>query len=347
PVRSAGGTPRGSKGAGHLQPVLAQWTGAAASRAHGPLRLPATKAKPRGRGDRAVFEGGGAIRGGGTGRGRSFLLGARGATRSRKSGAAFENGGDRGAHREECAGGASVFARGATGHRERSGGGRVAAPRKGDAAEAAALLEPFAAAENDAAFQDTFADALMQAGQLDRARQILEKLLREKNEGVARLFELADLYAGADLDAKAVEILQTLKRRMFADKKQNQFAAQMDALGAKHPESETLLEFWAALYNELNRESQYFEILIKLFDVYFNEGNFAKACDALERRVDIDAYDHRNQLRLERLRGHVDETFVRRVGGRLAKSATMPAAAGKNQAAPANAPASPPASEEA
>jgi diguanylate cyclase (GGDEF)-like protein len=219
--------------------------------------------------------------------------------------------------------------------------------RKGDAAEAAALLEPFAAAENDAAFQDTFADALMQAGQLDRARQILEKLLREKNEGVARLFELADLYAGADLDAKAVEILQTLKRRMFADKKQNQFAAQMDALGAKHPESETLLEFWAALYNELNRESQYFEILIKLFDVYFNEGNFAKACDALERLVDIDAYDHRNQLRLERLRGHVDETFVRRVGGRLAKSATMPAAAGKNQAAPANAPASPPASEEA
>lgn len=220
--------------------------------------------------------------------------------------------------------------------------------RKGEAADAAALLEPFAAEENDAAFQDTFADALMRAGQLDRARQILEKLLREKNEGATRLFELADLYAGADLDAKAVEILQTLKRRMFADKKQNQFAAQMDAIGAKHPESETLLEFWAALYNELNRESQYFEILIKLFDVYFNEGNFAKACDALERLVDIDAYDHRNQLRLEQLRGHVDEAFVRRVGGRLAKSATMPAAAsGKTQAAQGSAAASPPTSEEA
>ena len=200
--------------------------------------------------------------------------------------------------------------------------------RKGDAADAAKLLEPFAAAENDAAFHDTFADALMKAGQLDRARQILEKLLREKNEGATRLFELADLYASADEDPKAVEVLQTLKRRMFADKKQNQFATQLDAIGAKHPESETLLEFWAALYNELNRETQYFEILIKLFDVYFNEGNFAKACEALERLVDIDSYDHRNQQRLEQLRGHVDEAYVRRVGGRLAKSVGIPSSGG-------------------
>ena len=195
--------------------------------------------------------------------------------------------------------------------------------RSGDARGAAALLEPFAAIEKDAAFLDTFADALMSSGQLDRARQVLEGLLREKNEGVTRLFELTDYYVAKGQDPQAVEVLLTLKRRMFADKRQNDFATQMDSVGAKHPESQPILEFWAALHNELNRESQYFEILIKLFDAYLNGGNVAKACESIEKLVDIDAYDYRNQERLDRLRGRVDDAFLNRVAGRLAKSGTM------------------------
>ena len=194
--------------------------------------------------------------------------------------------------------------------------------RNGEAAEAAALLEPFAANEGDVAFLETFADALQQAGQLDRARGILEKLLREKNEGITRLLSLADAFADSAQDSKAVEILLTVKRRMFADKKQNEFVAQMQEIGAKHPESVPILEFWAALYNELNRESQYFEVLIRIFDANFNSGNFGKASEALEHLVDIDSYDYRNQERLEKLRGRVDETFLKRVAGRMAKTAT-------------------------
>jgi len=197
--------------------------------------------------------------------------------------------------------------------------------RAGDATRAARLLEPFAATEKDAIFFDTFADALMRSGQLDRARQVLEPPLREKSEGVTRLFELADLYATAAQDAKAVEILTLLKRRMFGDKRQNDFAAQLDSIGGKHADSQPIVEFWAAIFNELNRESQYFEILVKLFDVCFNAGNVAKACETLEKLVDIDAYDYRNQERLERLQGRVEDAFLKRVGGRLAKSGTIAA----------------------
>jgi diguanylate cyclase (GGDEF)-like protein len=192
--------------------------------------------------------------------------------------------------------------------------------RSDEAAEAATLLEPFAATESDTVFLETFGDALIRGGNLDRAREILEKLLREKNAGVERLFELADAYAASAQTTKGVDVLQTLKRRMFADKRQNDFATQLDAVASKHPHSQGMMEFWAAVYNELNRESQYFEILVKLFDVYFNAGDFRKACDSLERLVDIDAYDYRNQERMEKLRGHVDEAFLKRVGGRLAKS---------------------------
>jgi diguanylate cyclase (GGDEF)-like protein len=208
--------------------------------------------------------------------------------------------------------------------------------RNGEAAEASALLEPFATSESDVNFLDTFSDALRQAGQLDRARAILEKLLRERNEGITRLIELADDYAIAEQAAKSVEILLTLKRRMFADKKFVEFTSLVEALGAKHPESLPILEFWAVLYNELNRESQYFEVLIRLFDANYNSGSFAKASEILERLVDIDSYDYRNQERLERLRGHVEEAFLRRVAGRMAKTVTSAANQGSSSRAPAS-----------
>ena len=194
--------------------------------------------------------------------------------------------------------------------------------RKGDAADAAKLLEPFAATEADPVFLETFSEALVRSGQLDRAREVLEKLLREKNAGLSRLFLLADQYATTGAGSKAVEVLAVLKRKMFADKRHNEFAAQLDDVAGRHTDSSEILEFWAGLYNELNRESKYFEIMIRLFDAYLAGGNVRKACDCLERLVDIDSYDYRNQERLERLRGRADEGFVQRVARRLTRSGT-------------------------
>src|SRR6266403_1957832 len=171
--------------------------------------------------------------------------------------------------------------------------------QSGNAVRAAALLEPFAGTESDAMFLDTYGDALMRSGNLERAREVLDRLILEKKEGMTR---------------------------MFADKRQSEFAALTEALATKHLQSQTVLEFSASIYNELNRESQYFEILIKLFDVYLHSGNVSKAAESLERLVDIDAYDYRNQERLELLRGRVDEAYLKRVGSRLAKSGTETAA---------------------
>jgi diguanylate cyclase (GGDEF)-like protein len=194
--------------------------------------------------------------------------------------------------------------------------------RKGEAADAAKLLAPFAATEGDPVFLETYSEALMRSGQLDRAREVLEKLLRDRNAGLARLFQLAEQYIIAGAGNKAVEVLSLVKRKMFADKRQNEFAAQLDDVAGRHPESSMVLEFWAALYNELNRESKYFEIMIHLFDAYLKDGNIRKACDSLERLVDIDSYDYRNQERLERLRGKADDSFVQRIASRLTRSGT-------------------------
>src|SRR5260221_565028 len=155
--------------------------------------------------------------------------------------------------------------------------------RAGDAKQAAALLEQFAATDSDATFLDTFADALMRSGQLDRAREILERLLKDKNQGFSRFFDLVDVYGKAGQDSKSVEVLQVIKGRMYADGKQNDFIAQLDSVGGKHSNSQAILEYCAKFYIEANRETQYFEILIKLFDLYLKAGNVDKASDALEK----------------------------------------------------------------
>lgn len=213
------------------------------------------------------------------------------------------------------------------------------------AAEAVALLEPFSVSENDPAFLGTFADALTKAGQLDRARGILEKLLQEKNAGAQRLFDLADAYATTKQDATAIEILLLLKRKMLGAGQANELATQVDAVAGRHLNSVALMEFWAALYNELNRESRYFEILLCLFDAEFSADQLEKARDTLDRLVEIDPYDHRNEQRLERLRGRMDDSHLKSVGGRLARSAGTQSAPAESRT-PASAPAgaaSPPA----
>jgi diguanylate cyclase (GGDEF)-like protein len=192
--------------------------------------------------------------------------------------------------------------------------------QSGNAVRAVSILEPFAASENDSPFLMTFSEALMGAGQLDRANEVLQKLLREKNEGVTQIFDLAERHAAAGQNQRAMSVLEMLKRRMFADKRQNDFATMMDGLGAKFPHSQSILEFWASIHNELNRESQYFEVLIKLFDVYLSSGNVKKAAESLERLVEIDPYDFRNQERLERLRGRVDDAYVSRLSSRMLKA---------------------------
>ncbi len=195
--------------------------------------------------------------------------------------------------------------------------------RQGAAAEAVKLLEPLSSSGNDAGFLELFGTALMQAGELDRAREVLRKLFQARPERPAPLFELADAYAQAGDEAGAVDLLARLKMQMFAQKQENEFTAEMDRLGEAHSHSPRLVAFWGGVYNELNREAKYFDILVRLFDLQLAGENMEGACETLDRLVDIDAYDFRNQQRLEQLQGRVDAERLSRIAARLSRPAAM------------------------
>jgi diguanylate cyclase (GGDEF)-like protein len=195
--------------------------------------------------------------------------------------------------------------------------------RKGDAEGAVMLLEPFAATERDGGFLALYGEALLRTGRLDAAKDVFQSYYAQKPEGFVKLFELAAAYIRAGQDPKAAALLVQTKEIMRAVRKEVELSANLDRLATSFPQSLPLAEVVAKLYEELNRETKYFDSLVKLFDLYLVAGRLKEACESLDRLVDIDPYDYRNHERIAKLEGKADPGFLQNILARAAKAATV------------------------
>jgi len=194
--------------------------------------------------------------------------------------------------------------------------------RKGDAAVASALLAPLTETEKDAAFLDTYTEALMRSGQLDTARSVIERMTNLGAGSPEKFFSLATEFFRVGQDEKAVEVLATTKKSMLAARRESELAAGLDRLVEAFPQSLRLTQFWASFYAEINRETKYFDALVRLFDLNLAENQLAGACDAIDKLIEIDPYDSRNQQRLDQLKGRASDDFLSRVKSRMSNAAT-------------------------
>jgi diguanylate cyclase (GGDEF)-like protein len=194
--------------------------------------------------------------------------------------------------------------------------------RKGDAAAAAGLLAPLIDTEKDTTFLETYAEALMRSGQLDAAHAVLERLTNQGASSAEKFFSLATEFLRAGQEEKAVSLLSATKKSMLAARRESEFASAVDQLVGAFPKSLRLAQFWAAFYAEINRETKYFDAVVRLFDLNLANDQLPGACDALEKLVEIDPYDSRNQGRLDLLKGRASDEFLSRVRSRLSNAAT-------------------------
>jgi diguanylate cyclase (GGDEF)-like protein len=195
--------------------------------------------------------------------------------------------------------------------------------RKGDSEGAVALLDPLSPNEKDTAFLALFGEALLRTARLDRAREVFEAYYRQKPENFSKLFELASAYLHAGEDPKAVSLLAQTKEWMYGARREADLVAQIERLATTYPSSLALAETVAHLYEELNREAKYFDALVRLFDLYLAAQRVPEACEILDRLVDIDPYDYRNQERIAHLEGKADPAFLQNILARAAKAATV------------------------
>ena len=212
--------------------------------------------------------------------------------------------------------------------------------RKGDAEGAVALLDPLEPSEKDTAFLALYGEGLLRTGRLDRAQQIFEAYYRKKPDSFGKLFEVVGAYVRTGEDQKAASLIRQIKDSMRKARKEVELFTQLDRLAATYAASIPLAETVASIYEELNREAKYFDALMRVFDLYLAAGQLKEACDALDKLVDIDPYDYRNQERISKLEGKVDPSFLQNILARAAKAATVStrtdgfSGAGSGEAAP-------------
>ncbi len=169
--------------------------------------------------------------------------------------------------------------------------------------------------------RDTYAKALLAANRLSDAEPILWQLFEENPSRVQEVANLIGLFINAQQDAEAVALGRKLEQNHRRKGDRRAFLSMIQDIAARHRASPEMLEFMGEQFNASNRESDYCQTLLKLFDLHCSVGNYAKAADSLDRAAEVDAYESGHQKRLEMLRGKIDENRFKVIASRFSSMA--------------------------
>ncbi|HYX69914.1 MAG TPA: diguanylate cyclase, partial [Terriglobales bacterium] len=109
-----------------------------------------------------------------------------------------------------------------------------------------------------------------------------------------------------DHQDKALGLARKLEEHEHRAGRRREFVGLMKDATDKRAAGTEFLEYMVGLFNSANREHDYCDALLKLFELYYAAGNFIKAGDCLDRAAEVDPYEPGHQKRLEMLRGKID-----------------------------------------
>ena len=200
---------------------------------------------------------------------------------------------------------------------------------QGQVGAAIFIFEPHIMAGNQSLeLRDSYAHALLAASRLAEAEPYVWALFEQNPSRLQQVVNLIGSMLDGQLDVEATALARKLEAYQRKIGERRAFVTTMQELTAAHRASPEMLEFLSELFNSSNRENDYCQTLVKLFDLYFSMGNFQKAGDCLDRAADVDPYERGHQRRLESLRGKIDEGKFNVISSRLNqlnKGTNMPA----------------------
>src|SRR5690348_12001297 len=121
---------------------------------------------------------------------------------------------------------------------------------------------------------------------------------------------------------------QALELAKKADAQQNrlgnrrEYAAMLREVIRDHPPDSDFLEFVATLFDDSNREHDYSDSLVQMFELRYASGDFLRAAEALDRAAEVDPYIEGLERRLDMLRGKIDANRLRTIANRLRNAET-------------------------
>jgi len=201
--------------------------------------------------------------------------------------------------------------------------------QQGQIGAAIFIFEPHVIAGNPSPeLRDYYSQSLLAANRLSEAEPLVWQLFEQNPGRIQQVVDLIGKMIDSQQDAESVALARKLE--MFQRKRgeRRAFVATMQDLTTGHRSSPEMLEFLSELFNSSNRENDYCQTLLKLFDLYVSTGSFQKAGECLDRAADVDPYERGHQKRLEILKGKIPDDRFKVISSRLsAMNKSVPEAA--------------------
>jgi diguanylate cyclase (GGDEF)-like protein len=189
---------------------------------------------------------------------------------------------------------------------------------QGEVGAAIFVLEPLVQSGNASGeLRETYARALLAAGRFNEAEPHVWALFEQNPTRVQQVASLIGAMIDAQLDTDAVALARKLEQYQRRRGERRAFLALMQDIVARHRASPEILELLVELYNASNRENDYCQTLVRLFELYYKTSNFEKAGECLDRAAEVDPYEPGHQKRLEMLRGKIDEGRYKVIAARF------------------------------
>jgi len=196
---------------------------------------------------------------------------------------------------------------------------------KGQVGAAIFILEPqLNSGQVTPEFRETYADALVAAGRFAEVEPLVWQLFEQNPARVQQVIALIGSFIDGEQDDAAVALARKLEQFQRRRGERRQFIAIMEDVTGSRRASSQMLEFLSELYNSSNRENDYCQTLLKLFDLYCSTGDFAKAAECLDRAAEVDPYEPGHLKRLDMLKGKVEDGRFKVISSRFS-SASKPA----------------------
>jgi tetratricopeptide (TPR) repeat protein len=189
---------------------------------------------------------------------------------------------------------------------------------QGSAEPAVNVLRPFVtSAQCDWTVRTLYGRALLMSGLAREAAPLIWDSYERDSSRVNDLAQVIELLTREDQVHAALEWSRKLERKELAAGRRRDFVATMKGIADRLPPNVDFLEYMAEVFNLANREHDYCETLLKLFDLFYASGNFRSAAECLDRAAEVDAYEPGHQSRLEMLRGKVASRQYQAIAERL------------------------------
>ena len=196
---------------------------------------------------------------------------------------------------------------------------------QGQVGAAIFILEPqMNSGQVTPALRETYADALVAAGRHAEAEPLVWALFEQNPARVQQVIALVGNLLDSEQDDEAVGLARKLEQFQRRRGERRQFIAIMEDITAAHRASPQILEFLSELYNASNRENDYCQTLLKLFDLYCSTGDYAKAAECLDRAAEVDPYEPGHLKRLDMLKGKVEDGRFRAIASRFSSASKAP-----------------------